>query len=204
MRVYSPRSSITLLGCIFFINMACATIYELFPGKPYCIGDDAEKNDLFRGKYIVKQGQPGQVDIVITDSNQREVLRKTGDVESSWLYTATAKGEIRVCMFNKGGFPVKVDLEMGAGPAAKDYDAIAKKENLKPLELELRRLEDLISSVKSDFEYYTSREQEARSVNESTNSRVLIGFLVSMAFILGIGTWQLYVLQKYFTSKKMM
>lgn len=42
---------------------------------------------------------------------------------------------------------------------------IAKVEKLKPLELELRRLEDLSESVVNDFAYMKKREEEMRDTN---------------------------------------
>lgn len=42
---------------------------------------------------------------------------------------------------------------------------LAKAEKLKPLEVELRRLEDLSKSIVDDFEYMKSREKEMRDTN---------------------------------------
>ena len=42
---------------------------------------------------------------------------------------------------------------------------IAKVEKLKPLEVELRRLEDLSESIVNDFSYMKKREEEMRDTN---------------------------------------
>jgi hypothetical protein len=42
---------------------------------------------------------------------------------------------------------------------------LAKVEKLKPLEIELRRLEDLSQDIVSDFTYMKDREQEMRDTN---------------------------------------
>ena len=51
------------------------------------------------------------------------------------------------------------------GVEAKNYDDLAKAEQLKPLEMELRRLEDLSDSIVQDFAYMRQREEEMRSTN---------------------------------------
>ena len=51
----------------------------------------------------------------------------------------------------------------------KDYDAIAKAEKLKPLEKELRKLEDLSESIVNDFAYMRAREEEMRDTNGMNN-----------------------------------
>ena len=42
---------------------------------------------------------------------------------------------------------------------------LAKAEKLKPMELELRKLEDLAESVVNDFAYMRAREEEMRDTN---------------------------------------
>lgn len=50
---------------------------------------------------------------------------------------------------------------------------IAKVEKLKPLEVELRRLEDLSESIVNDFAYMKKREEEMRDTNGETNAQLL-------------------------------
>lgn len=47
---------------------------------------------------------------------------------------------------------------------------IAKVEKLKPLEVELRRLEDLSESIVNDFAYMKKREEEMRDTNGERTS----------------------------------
>lgn len=51
-----------------------------------------------------------------------------------------------------------------SGPNS-DLFQIAKVEKLKPLEVELRRLEDLSESIVNDFAYMKKREEEMRDTN---------------------------------------
>lgn len=45
------------------------------------------------------------------------------------------------------------------------FSQLAKAEKLKPLEVELRRLEDLSQSIVDDFSYMRAREEEMRDTN---------------------------------------
>lgn len=49
---------------------------------------------------------------------------------------------------------------------------IAKVEKLKPLEVELRRLEDLSESIVNDFAYMKKREEEMRDTNGNTTQHI--------------------------------
>ncbi len=59
----------------------------------------------------------------------------------------------------------EVFLNIKHGVEAKNYEDIAKAEKLKPLEVELRRLEDLSESIVQDFAYMRQREEEMRNTN---------------------------------------
>jgi hypothetical protein len=54
---------------------------------------------------------------------------------------------------------------------------------LKPIEVELRRIEDVITEIVNDMDYLRYREQSMRNTNESTNERVK-GFAVLTSIIL--------------------
>lgn len=47
---------------------------------------------------------------------------------------------------------------------------LAKAEKLKPMEVELKRLEDLADAVVNDFAYMRQREQEMRDTNGEKNT----------------------------------
>ena len=71
------------------------------------------------------------------------------------------------------------------GVEAKNYEGLGDANKLKPLEVELKRLEDLSLSIVQDFAYMRQREEEMRDTNESTNSRVLYFSIFSMCCLLG-------------------
>jgi hypothetical protein len=50
-------------------------------------------------------------------------------------------------------------------PQGKDYDEIAKKEKLKPIEIELRKMEDAVTKIKDDLSYMKSREMIHRDTS---------------------------------------
>nr|CAH7727149.1 unnamed protein product [Callosobruchus chinensis] len=87
----------------------------------------------------------------------------------------------------------KLDILMLYGEAAQ----------LKPIEKELKRLEDLSSAIVQDFSIMRRREEEMRDTNESTNSRVLYFSVFSMCCLLGLATWQVLYLRRYFKAKKL-
>lgn len=58
---------------------------------------------------------------------------------------------------------------LSAGVAATDWNAVAKKEHLDQLTVELRRLEDNIREVYTDMLMLQQREQEMRDISGECN-----------------------------------
>ena len=94
---------------------------------------------------------------------------------------------------NIRGQPHTVYLNVKHGVEAKNYEGLGDANKLKPLEVELKRLEDLSLSIVQDFAYMRQREEEMRDTNESTNSRVLYFSIFSMCCLLG--NYELFVTQ---------
>ena len=51
---------------------------------------------------------------------------------------------------------------------------LAKAEKLKPMEVELKRLEDLADAVVNDFAYMRQREQEMRDTNGKKSYKLIL------------------------------
>ena len=55
---------------------------------------------------------------------------------------------------------------------------------MKPIEVELRRIENVVTEIVQDLEYLKGREQTMRNTNESTNDRVKgFAILTSMTIV---------------------
>jgi hypothetical protein len=71
-------------------------------------------------------------------------------------------------------------------------------EKLKPVETELRRIEELVSEIVTEMEYLRGREQKLRDTNESTNNRVKWFAFGTMGILAALGAWQVIYLRAYF------
>lgn len=91
-----------------------------------------------------------------------------------------------------------VELDVDIGADAKDWSAIQATEKLKPVEADLRRMEEMVSEIVSEMDYLRTREQKLRDTNESTNNRVKwFGFCTTFLLI-ALWVWQVLYLRAYF------
>ncbi|XP_069779355.1 transmembrane emp24 domain-containing protein 10 [Narcine bancroftii] len=145
----------------------------------------------------------------VTDSSGHILYSKEEASKGKFAFTTDDYDMFEICFESRlptGHFRVPdqmIILNTKHGVEAKNYEDIAKAEKLKPLEVELRRLEDLSESIVNDFAYMKQREEEMRDTNESTSARVLYFSIFSMCCLVGLATWQVFYLRRFFKAKKL-
>ncbi|XP_014319549.1 transmembrane emp24 domain-containing protein 10 isoform X1 [Myotis lucifugus] len=179
--------------------------------QAYCL---ASSKHLINIRSMVQHGLRGIISMskaaegtsTITDSAGHILYSKEDATKGKFAFTTEDYDMFEVCFESKGTGRLPdqlVILDMKHGVEAKNYEEIAKVEKLKPLEVELRRLEDLSESIVNDFAYMKKREEEMRDTNESTNTRVLYFSIFSMFCLIGLATWQVFYLRRFFKAKKL-
>lgn len=94
-----------------------------------------------------------------------------------------------------------IELDIDIGADAKDWNAIQATEKLKPVEAELRRIDELVSGINTEMDYLRAREHKLRDTNESTNTRVKWFGIGTTMILVGLWGWQIMYLRAYFRSK---
>ncbi|XP_071780278.1 transmembrane emp24 domain-containing protein 10-like [Centroberyx gerrardi] len=174
-----------------------------------CLREEIHKDVLVTGEYEVSEQPNTKTNLKITDSSGHTLYTKDDASKGKFAFTTEDYDMFEVCFESKsplgtGRVPDQlINLDMKHGVEAKNYEEIAKVEKLKPLEVELRRLEDLSESIVNDFAYMKKREEEMRDTNESTNTRVLYFSIFSMCCLIGLATWQVLYLRRFFKAKKL-
>jgi hypothetical protein len=93
-----------------------------------------------------------------------------------------------------------IELDIDIGADAKDWSAIQADEKLKPIEAELRRVEEVVTEIVNEMDYLRAREVKLRDTNESTNERVKFFAVGTMGILVALGGWQIVYLRAYFRS----
>jgi len=188
--------------------MANSLRFNLEPNNRKCLKEEITKGVLVSGEYEIEKHDGQVVDMIVVDNNGHHFFNKENADAGKFAFTTDNYNVYEICFIsrvatNMRGVRHEVALTVKHGPEAKSYDELAKANKLGPLEVELKRLEDLSLSIVQDFAYMRTREEEMRDTNESTNSRVLYFSIFSMCCLLGLATWQVLYLRKYFKSKKL-
>ncbi|KAK5942554.1 vesicle coat component [Knufia obscura] len=154
------------------------------------------------------RGDGQRVDMHIKDAVGNEYGRpKDVAGEKRMAFTSLADTAFDVCFTNtmtgRSSYTMTrhVELDIDIGADARDWSAVQAAEKLRPVDTELRRMEENVNEIVTEMEYLRMREQKLRDTNESTNERVKWFAFGTIGMLVGLGAWQLVYLRAYFRSK---
>ncbi|GMS81043.1 hypothetical protein PENTCL1PPCAC_3218, partial [Pristionchus entomophagus] len=198
------------LGLLLSVAVVASGLrFNVPANQKRCLKEEIHKNLVVTGEYEITEGIGYTSSVHVTDTRGHTLYKREqfGDLKGKFAFTADEYDIFEICLTNHApagqNTQREFSLVMKHGVEAKNYDDIAKAEHLKPLEVELRRLEDLSDAIVKDFAFMRQREEEMRNTNESTNSRVLYLSVFSMLCLLGLAAWQVLFLRSYFKAKKL-
>lgn len=191
-------------------NVNCISWY-LEPNTHKCLKEDVQANVLVTGEYDVSEAMGQKVDYVIKDT-KGHILSQKEDIPHAKLlkfsFITETADTFEVCFIShvpshQRGMKQEITLVTKRGIETKNYEGIAEAAKLKPVEVELKRLEDLSEVIVQDFARMRKNEEEMRDTNETTNARVLYFSIFSICCLLGLSTLQVFYLRRFFRAKKL-
>ncbi|KAL7740184.1 hypothetical protein ACLKA6_003890 [Drosophila palustris] len=145
-------------------------MFHLTPNTQKCLKEDIQANQLVMGEYEVSD-VPGQViDYIARDTKGHILSQKEHITKGKFSFMSEVYDTYEICFISKvppqqRGISQEVSLVTKKGVETKSYEGIGEASKLKPLEVDLKRLEDLSDSIVRDFALMRKREEEMRDTN---------------------------------------
>lgn len=185
---------------IFFIFIFSVQGFNFFiaPGQTICFREDLLSETLA----IVEVSSQHEFGLRIQDSGNYFLYEKTQN-SHKYSWTAFNSGVYSCCVFGMQGKEASVDFSLRKGVRAKDYSHIAKTNNLKGIEVNLKKLSEHAKDVLKKIKYLREREEQLRITNDTIHSRVIVYSISTICILLALGIVQIMYLKRFFKSKKM-
>ncbi|SCU89088.1 LANO_0D03884g1_1 [Lachancea nothofagi CBS 11611] len=202
--------NLAFLCALFSICLAVRFEIPAFPKpEPICVRDFVSEGQLVVVN-IESDGSVGDgqvLNLVIRDSVGNEYRRKkdfAGPIKVA--FTAPSSAAFDVCLENQlqtrgRSLSRSVELDIESGSQARDWNKIQSTEKLKPIEVELRKVEELTDEILDELAYLKTREERLRDTNESTNRRARNFSILVICVLISLGAWQMNYLRNYFKAK---
>jgi len=210
--------------CAFFIlvlQVNCLYVV-LEENEQRCFLEEMPKDTLVLIKYKAEEilaeqrvqtpgGHPALgIKITINDPEGKQFISRDHMImDGRFAFTSQIGGEHKVCFktnSTSGWFGakrrVKFSNTISIGAEATDYEELAKSEHLSALEVQVRKLNDRIRTVRAEQSYQRGREMTFRNTSESTNSRAMWWSIIQIGVLVSTGLWQINYLKNFFKAKK--
>ena len=104
---------------------------------------------------------------------------------------------VKVVVFSIDIVPPSKQVPGGSPPGADPHDADSLK-----LDEMIKELSNTLTAVKHEQEYMEVRERVHRSINENTNSRVVIWAIFEAVILVSMTIGQIYYLKRFFEVRR--
>lgn len=152
-----------------YLPITNALSFYLPTGQQKCVHDEVDKDEIVIGEYKISEGATSKVSVVVKDSKGHIFFQKADATTGKFTFSTEVDDSFDVCFRSEGAAGVadnrEVFIDIRQGAEAKNYDAIAQAENLKPIEAELRKIEYFTDSIVRDFVNMHKRADTMRNIN---------------------------------------
>ncbi|RID80816.1 hypothetical protein BRARA_A03452 [Brassica rapa] len=171
-----------------------------------CVYEEIQANVVVVGDFLcIDQNNE------VTSAYGKEVYKRTNVTQGRFAFTTSESGTYLACLsmhkdqthyaVDNSTAIVSLDWKMGIG--TKDWDAIAKKEKIEGVELELRKSAERVFEIRANILFLRFREASMREINEKTNKRVAQLSFMSLGLSVVVSLFQVWHLKSFFLKKKL-
>jgi hypothetical protein len=179
-----------------------------------CFFDRVRSGTKITVTFEVTEGGFLDIDVKITGPDGKVIYN--GERESNGRYTFAAHldGEYKYCFSNRMStvtpkevmFSVDIAVpneHQPGSPGADGAPPAASEQSHEKLEEKVNELSLSLTSVKHEQEYMEVRDRVHRSINESTNQRVVLWAFFEALLICVMSIGQVYYLKRFFEVRRM-
>lgn len=193
----------SLLTVLLSVVHVGAVAIQLAQGEEFCVTLHTQREENIFGSFSVTPAQSRiQVKVTALRTNNIQYQKNSAN-EGKFSHPAAEEGDNALCFENTGLHQKTVKFEFGRESEHGDQN-FAKKDDLKPMESNLKRLETVVEGIHDDLSLMQRRSKEMEAINTSTHNRVLWTSVGSCMLLVGLGVAQLVYLRAYFVSKKIL
>ncbi|XP_058461258.1 transmembrane emp24 domain-containing protein 2 [Malaya genurostris] len=196
----------SLLLLVIFFNISYAYFITVDAHSEECFFDRAESGTKLGLMFETVEGGFLDIEVRITGPDQKVIYQ--GEKESSGKYTFSAyeTGVYHYCFSNKMSTltPKVVMFSMEIGEAPKGTIGAVNEGEVGHTKLEdmIKELSGTLTSIKHEQDYMHVRDRIHRTINESTNSRVVMWSVFEALVLVVMTVGQVYYLKRFFEVKR--
>jgi len=205
MELFAIRQLYLSLSCLFaFLDFTYCYYVKIDAHAEECYYDIVKSGTKMGLMFEVAEGGFLDIDVKIAGPDEKVIYQ--GERESSGRYTFAAHvdGKYQYCFSNMMSTmtPKLVMFTMDVGETPKEGDLASDGVHHNKLEDMIKELSSALTGVKHEQEYMELRDKVHRSINESTNSRVVMWSFFEALILVAMTVGQVYYLKRFFEVRR--
>jgi len=194
---------LSLMFLCLFLHESLAYFVTVDANAEECFFDKVSAGTKMGLTFEVAEGGFLDIDVRIVGPDGKQIY--AGERESNGKYTFAAHmdGSYTYCFSNKMSTmtPKIVMFTMDIGDAPKDEASESEAHHSK-LEEMIKELSTSLMGVKHEQDYMEVRERIHRSINDSTNQRVVLWSVFEAVVLVAMTVGQVYYLKRFFEVRR--
>ena len=162
-------------------------LYEYFPEKTFVI-------------YSVRT-YTNKIMIELKNSSGYVMYSKK-DSDFNEGFTTTKSDYLELCTYNKGKTNATFEFELKYGVGANDYSSVVKSKDLKPIEIEMKKIVDKKGRLEHYNRFSQNNDKLFESSLDSMSQKIVFYSISLIIFMIVVGLSETIYLKKFMEKRK--
>ena len=188
---------------LFLIQKSTSQIsnymFRLEKGEKECL------QDFFPSKTLVIYeivSNISQIQFTLTQKVDSLQLSKINDYSFKYPFTTYQQGYYEICIYNYDIKATYIYYNLKYGVAAKDYSSIARTKDLKPIDIEIEKLVEKISTLNNKSTFIRQMEKLTQIMLDSISNKLFNYGIMMIIVMIIIGVLETFYLKKFLQKRK--
>ena len=189
-------------GIIVFIAAVSMMHFKwtLAAEERFCFEEALPEKILVNG--LFEGNTNHSVGIMIISPSGADVYKDVTSIIFPFSFATFDAGNYKFCMHNFEHAPQKIKLRIDIGIEAKNYTTFTSKPDLRELDFDVKKLEDMTDQLHNDLVYLYQKANVVANVNAGTSNKIIFFGVMTIMLLIISTALQICSIRRFFLQKK--
>lgn len=170
--------------------------------EDFCLDENLAAGTLIVAEVTIYE-ENKTINLDLKNENDEIIKKYEGSNYYRVAYTPFNDGVYSVCAHNPYSVPLTLSIVFNSGIDAKDYTQFAQKKNFQTIELDVKKVEDLIELMRDQLSVIVANGEEQLAEADKVSSMLILFSFVTAISVMVVASFQTTYLKRFFQRRKM-
>jgi hypothetical protein len=173
--------------------------FPINPKKRRCVGEFITEDTVAIFSFI---SDSRNYEAELIDPQNQILYKKQNELEVKVSFVATVTGNYEMCIKNNDNSINNIEFQFYSGIQAQDYSSLAKDSNLRPIEINIRKIIDMMKQLIKDLSSVSIKEEENSRINDTIGTKIITFSLLTLIVMIVLGVFETLYIKRYLHTRK--